>query len=206
MYIKCPSCNTNFVISASQIGAGGRRVKCSKCSHAWHVNLSLEHLKEELAYARDYGVFSAGGFGTKNLPAVIPVKVPIYLYVLPFILISLISFLLLACFYDQIDLLKELEVNKHIKVDEVYVDSVKNHKIAVHYKIVNTSSDPHVVPLIRIRLLNDENEALKEHFVNNKVLLEGKSKIDVRTEFTNVPKDAKKFDITLGNRLDFLIH
>lgn len=38
MILQCPACETRFLVDASLIPADGRKVKCSRCQHVWHVN------------------------------------------------------------------------------------------------------------------------------------------------------------------------
>lgn len=35
MILTCPNCQTQFSLSATALGAKGRKVKCSRCSHSW---------------------------------------------------------------------------------------------------------------------------------------------------------------------------
>ena len=41
MKIQCNSCTKTYLVSSEQIGAFGRKVKCTNCNHIWH-----EHLEE----------------------------------------------------------------------------------------------------------------------------------------------------------------
>ncbi|WP_374698791.1 MJ0042-type zinc finger domain-containing protein [Wolbachia endosymbiont (group B) of Limnophora tigrina] len=41
MKIQCNSCTKTYLASSEQIGAFGRKVKCTNCNHTWH-----EYLKE----------------------------------------------------------------------------------------------------------------------------------------------------------------
>lgn len=47
MIIKCPSCEASFTVPRKALPAGGRRVKCSKCSHIWVVKPVIEDTDEE---------------------------------------------------------------------------------------------------------------------------------------------------------------
>lgn len=37
MLIICPNCSNSYLIRASEIGAGGRLVRCNNCQQSWHV-------------------------------------------------------------------------------------------------------------------------------------------------------------------------
>ena len=77
MYIACPECDTKFVVTPQQIGKHGRKVKCSKCSHVWHQNLEDNIRIEPVLTAPE--AFTPLGNGV-NLPALLPVKIPPYLF------------------------------------------------------------------------------------------------------------------------------
>ena len=89
MYISCPKCDTNFTVLPEQIGNFGRKVKCSKCGHIWHQKLT-----SDLELKDSYNIIpnlQRNNFGNGvNLPALLPIKIPKYLYITPFILISTI--------------------------------------------------------------------------------------------------------------------
>ena len=37
MILTCPNCETQFSVPDQAIGPSGRKVRCSKCTHVWHV-------------------------------------------------------------------------------------------------------------------------------------------------------------------------
>ncbi len=37
MYLRCPSCDTQFQIADGAVGAEGRNVKCGRCQHRWQA-------------------------------------------------------------------------------------------------------------------------------------------------------------------------
>ncbi len=47
MIIHCPECNARYNLTAAQIGADGRTVRCVKCSHKWFQKPIEEEKKEE---------------------------------------------------------------------------------------------------------------------------------------------------------------
>ena len=87
MYIACPECDTKFVVTPEQIGKHGRKVKCSKCSHVWHQKLE-DNIRIEPVLTVPEAVIPLGN--GINLPALLPVKIPPYLFVMPVLMIGLI--------------------------------------------------------------------------------------------------------------------
>jgi predicted Zn finger-like uncharacterized protein len=37
MILTCPACSTRYLVAATALGGGGRRVRCAKCQHLWHA-------------------------------------------------------------------------------------------------------------------------------------------------------------------------
>ena len=51
MIVVCPQCKTRYLVDPRALGAGGRRVRCAKCSHTWHHQPPPEALAELEAVA-----------------------------------------------------------------------------------------------------------------------------------------------------------
>ncbi len=205
MYIACPRCDTKFIVSEEQIGAYGRKVKCSKCSNIWHQTLK-DHLKLEPVIASSL-VPPAPQFGAGvNLPALLPVKIAGYLYIFPLALISLIIFLAILIFPQRFGINPAQSFNG-LSIQDVQVQNYKEqHKIIISYKVVNSTKHEVTMPLIRVRVFDKNNRVVKSHIANqNNVNLAPKQYISIKTEFNSMPPSTEQVDITLGNKLDFVI-
>jgi predicted Zn finger-like uncharacterized protein len=208
MYISCPKCNTRFVVLPDQIGQFGRKVRCSKCSHIWHqrpIITNPNQVKLEPIVSSQVASTQSVPTGPGiNLPALLPVKIPFYLLILPAILISLITFFSILLFQDKFwskDYLSD------ISIKDVQVHHYKEvGKIVVNYKIVNSSDIGKSIPLIRVRLLDSNHLPLKSHVVDQTSLqLAPKQYVSIKTEFVAAPDVAEEVDVTIGNNLDFIL-
>ena len=135
MYIACPECDTRFVVTPEQIGTHGRKVKCSKCSHIWHQRLD-NHLRIEPVLEPVTLVATPLGKGV-NLPALLPIKIPAYLYGLPVLLIGMIVFMTITLFQDSFGLHSILN-DKELSIRDLQITNNKElGKIIVNYKVLN---------------------------------------------------------------------
>lgn len=213
MYIKCPSCSTSFVVTPIQIGPKGRRVRCSKCNHGWFVDALEEKLPDNIAEPSSIipdrvSGGSAGGFlPGVNLPALLPINIPFYLYAIPTILTVLIIFGCVVLFQDKLSFLGFAGTSEDLSVHDINIDyNRKDGDITASYKIVNSAQKFVPVPLIRIRLLDKDHRALKTHITSNpNVDLAPKQYVGIRTNFADAPPNVEFIDISLGNRLDFIL-
>ncbi|MFK8040568.1 MAG: zinc-ribbon domain-containing protein [Rickettsiaceae bacterium] len=212
MYISCPKCSANFVVTVQQIGKLGRKVKCSKCHHVWHqmpiegttIEAHQDHIEiPKNISPNDYKFTPSNGL---NLPAILPIKIPKYLYYLPFILIALIMMLSIMLFKENFGISHILSREK-FNIRDVQVDYSKNlNKIIVTYKVVNISDNKAKMPLVRIRLFDKNHKIIKTHIANQtSAVLSGKQFVTIKTEFDSMSDDAQEADITLGNKLDFIL-
>ena len=67
MIITCPECETRYGVDAAAIGASGRTVRCSRCSHSW-VEKQPDNLPPPMASTRLETSRRSRPAGT-NLPA-----------------------------------------------------------------------------------------------------------------------------------------
>lgn len=207
MYIACPKCDTNFVVSPEQIGPYGRKVRCSRCTNIWHQkprgHIRLEPVvSASSANANRHIQFAAG----VNLPALLPIKIPTYLYGLPVLLIISIIILSAMLFQNAFGI-KSYDTMKAYSIKDVHVENIKEAgKINISYKIVNSSNNERFIPLVRIRLLDADNRVLKSHVDDQShITLAPKQYVGIKTEFISPVTKAQKIDIMLGNKLDFIL-
>jgi predicted Zn finger-like uncharacterized protein len=210
MYIACPECDTKFVVTPEQIGTHGRKVKCSKCSHVWHQK-PANHVKiaptvtATAQTMQNQAVMTPLGNGI-NLPALLPIRIPVYLYTMPALLLSMIIFMLITLFPSSMNLNSILD-NREISIKDVQIDNHKDmQKIVVSYKVLNSAAGETRMPLVRVRLFDKNNRVLKSHIVDHSNIdLLPKQYVQIKTEFVPAPAGTESIDIMLGNKLDFIL-
>jgi predicted Zn finger-like uncharacterized protein len=182
MYIFCPNCRTNFVISNDLIGPEGKKVRCSKCQHVWY---------------QKYKQF--------NLPAVIPNSKFRFDYLGAF-LVFLAAIFLVFLLYVHTLKIDNYATQKSFNIDIITTEYVEDEdKTVLHYKILNNSDDTKAVPSIKISLLGSENQLIDSHILENKVSLEPQQYIYIKTEFKGLSHPVEKFGITLGSKPSFIL-
>jgi len=163
MYIACPKCDTKFVVTPEQIGKEGRKVKCSKCSHVWHYKLA-DQLRIEPIITQPIAATPLGN--GINLPALLPIKIQPYLYVMPVVMIGLIIFMLIMVFPTSLGINTLLNSN-NLSIKDVQVQNQKDlDKITISYKIYNSASTIVKMPLVRIRFF-DKNGKIVESKIDD---------------------------------------
>lgn len=204
MYITCSKCSTDFVVSDTEIGPYGRKVKCSKCQNIWHQNpkdpIRLEPSISKPLYNANKNLSSEAGI---NLPAIIPV--PTYSSWITFVFSILIIILSIILFQNILGISPCNNSNAY-KIEDLKVGMNEDlQKVSVSYKITNYSDKKLNVPLMRVQLLDNKNHVLKSYIINKKKFsLAPKQYIDINTEFASFP-ETKNVSITLGNVLDFIL-
>jgi predicted Zn finger-like uncharacterized protein len=203
MYISCPECDTRFVVNSEQIGTHGRKVKCSKCAHIWHQRLD-KHLKIE-PVLESLSLVSTPLMKGVNLPALLPIKIPLYLYGLPVFLIGMIIFMTITLFQDSFELHSVLN-DKDLSIRDLQITNNKElGKIIVNYKVLNSSTNNIKMPLVRIRLFDKNNRVINSRIDNHSdINLSPSQNISISTEIP-VPPSTENIDIMLGNKLDFIL-
>lgn len=204
MYIACPKCETKFVVTPEQIGTHGRKVKCSKCSNIWHQKLE-NNIRIEPTLTSSAIEPTPIGNGV-NLPALLPIKIPPFLYGLPILLISMIIFLVTTIFSHTFGLHSILD-NPNLSIHDLQITNNKElGKIMVSYKVLNSSDKNIKMPLVRIRLFDKNNRVIKSKIDDySKIELSPAQNVNINTEFVPAPFDTKNIDIMLGNKLDFIL-
>ena len=202
MYIVCPECDTKFVVTPEQIGKHGRKVKCSKCFHVWYKKLDEDtHIEPALT-----APIAATKLGNGvNLPALRPVKAPPYIYMMPVVMIGLIIFMLVMLFPDNLGF--ELLLNSNdLSIEDVQIVNQKDvDKITVSYKVHNTSLKDVKMPLVRIRLFDENNKVLKSLTDYHTNIISPNQFIQIKTEFVPAPPLTHNIDIMMGNEVDFIL-
>jgi predicted Zn finger-like uncharacterized protein len=203
MYIACPECDTKFVVTPEQIGKHGRKVKCSKCAHIWHQKLE-DNIRIEPVLTVPEAVIPLGN--GINLPALLPIKIPPYLFVMPVLMIGLIIFMLAMLFPNKLGADSLLNSNE-VSIKSMQIVNEKDiDKITVNYKVHNASLKDVKMPLVRIRLFDKNNRVLKSRIDDRtNIDMSPDQLIQVKIEFVPAPPSVDSIDIMIGNKIDFLL-
>ncbi|MFY9589415.1 MJ0042-type zinc finger domain-containing protein [Rickettsia endosymbiont of Halotydeus destructor] len=206
MYINCPGCHTKFIVLNEQIGINGRKVKCSKCREVWYQKLDCKITK-----LTDFGKIEENFESIKNevyinpgsLPVLLPSKPPSYSF-FPLLWISFIIFSLIILLEDNCRFLFKYN---ELKIENILIRDIKDtNKIKVSCKIVNPLNYQISIPLIRVRIIDKDRKVLASYVVDKmNINISAKQKLNIEMEVDNMPYSAKYLDITLGNKLDFLL-
>lgn len=203
MYIACPECDTKFVVTAEQIGAQGRKVKCSKCGNVWHQKLE-NNLRIEPSITPVTIEATPLGNGV-NLPALVPIKISPFLYGMPVILIGMIIFMSINLFPNVFRMSSILN-NENLSIKDLQITNDKElNKITVAYKVLNSGKKTVKMPLVRIRLFDKNNRVIKTLIDDRSMTMTPSQNISLKAEFIPAPANTENIEIMLGNKLDFFL-
>ena len=121
------------------------------------------------------------------------------------VLFAIIFFLLLLIITTAI-LTKYPTQNPQLSIEKVVITG-NNCNICVKYAILNKSSSAKRFPLIKIKLIDQNDDVIKSYITNGlKSQIGSQERVYIQTKFTDVTKKVVRVDITLGNILDVLIN
>lgn len=201
MYISCPKCGTKFSVDATKIGNKGKKVRCSKCSHVWHQDQENKLRVSPLLTTNN----SEASDKKINLPALLPVKNTSNNYLNTLMAIGMIVLTLLILFHEKLGINKSFG-NGKLAIKDIEVNKIEKDKIKVSYKIYNLSQEDQNIPLIRIRVLDENNNILKSKITyHKKIRIPPNQFIRASKEFLVNGKSAENIDIMIGNKLDFML-
>jgi predicted Zn finger-like uncharacterized protein len=203
MYITCPKCSTSFVVSAEQIGPGGRRVRCSKCKHTWRAKLPAVYkppvldLKVDVAKAPESGI---------HLPVLSPVvkrkKPGSLLYTAFAALILSVAVIFVVKRVDFSDVMPPNHEN--LKISEVTVYHLPPAKIVARYRVENHSSKATAMPHFRIRLYDKAHKLLENRRISvSKTSLEPNQSLNLRIPLQGVSSNVHSIDVSPSRWWDF---
>lgn len=214
MIITCTNCKTSFVAPDTAIGTSGRNVKCSKCQNIWFVTLPPKPRAE----INNFTIPSTQALqGSFNLPTVSDNNIGWYLYMLPMLLGLMLITVYILLFPNEIFKFTNSDFIcqkfaicdtsgikfKNIKLEEVHQGATK--VTVLSYGIINENQVVKHMPIIRIRLLNKENQVIKSHIaLSPQVLLKPLYSHFVKTRFDDIPDNIENIELSIGNRLELL--
>jgi predicted Zn finger-like uncharacterized protein len=196
MYISCPNCATKFTIKTQQIGLG-RHVRCSKCGYAWHFQQNSN--STDISVADKVTAVKK----TNHLPALIPDKKSnkILLFLILFSSLALLTLTL-----QKFEYFRHLwHYNKELKIERIVILKNESNNLIVRYTIKHDNFVPFALPLMRIRLLDENFKVIDTHISNtisDATIHDGS--VDIETEFFDAPLETYYVDVTIGGYFDFI--
>ncbi|MDX1923779.1 MAG: zinc-ribbon domain-containing protein [Rickettsiaceae bacterium] len=210
MIISCPKCNSGFFVLPAQIGTTGRRVKCSKCKNIWHATITTDTIPKEDVIAQKPILNNV--ITGSNLPTIIPVTIPTFLYLLPVMFCFLISgtvWILYPEFSQRIGICGAMCSSKDMRVENVIYEYDKvTNKLKVEYSIVNRSNHKQKSPLVQVKVVDKHDVKLKSIIANpneqRDIFIPPNKSIKAQAEFTSLSPESKYLEISLGSNMKFL--
>ncbi len=204
MYITCPNCQTRFIVTSNQIGINGRRVKCSKCSHLWYQKLDYNTSKLN-DFKDKVNTETIKNHYNTNVPVILPYIPTKKKYnIFPILWTSFIIFCLVILLIDSFKFLGKYD---QLKIEEINLG--KSHHIGgmkIFYKLSNQSDYLISDPIIKVRVMDSNTQALDEYVSITKLQtkIPAKQAIYLEMNIEGIPVTAKYIDIAIGNRLGLL--
>lgn len=212
MYISCLNCQTKFIVLDNQIGINGRRVKCSKCRHIWYQKLDYntsklsDFDKDKVEAIKTPIKNGYNNHFSANVPVILPYISPKRKYnVFPLLWTSFIIFCLAILLLDRFKVLSKYD---QLKIEEIKLGtSHREGVIKMFYKLSNNSDYLISNPLIKVKAMDGNNRALDEYIsiTKLKAKIPPKQNTYVEMEIRGLPVTAKYIDVTIGNKIAFLL-
>ena len=214
MIVICPKCSSKFVVKADMIGAKGRKVRCSKCKEQWLQSPDKKALQElkKLNIAKTPNKASPMKKGA-NVPSIQREKTSI-LKIASFSLATII--LLFAISFANIIALQDKypsyynaifgENSKGLAFYDIKINKIdlENHRdIFILGKVVNESSKIKDMPKVRLAIFDKNNEAIQDIiFELQDEKINPNQAIEFQNKISNIPFEAEKIAIDLGNSVE----
>ena len=206
MIISCPSCRAGFFVSPEQIGATGRRVKCSKCKDIWYATLPQENfLPQNILAQRIDHIEDVPG---SNLPAIIPIKISKILFITPACLVILIFstiWMFFPSLTSRMGMCGSICVPSGIRIENIYHEYNKlSQTVLLEYNIVNRSTEKQRIPSVELKLFDKAGTLLRKAYTeSDNIEIEPNASIKGKATFDSVSSNAQKVTIALGSKLKF---
>jgi len=208
MIISCQNCKAAFIVAAEQIGATGRKVKCSKCQNMWYATVPADVLYNE-QLATEHLSAPPHNLSYTNLPVVISTKISKTLFFAPlFMLILIVAtfFVFYPNLMNKFGLCKYVCEPYNVRIQDISYEFDSSHKkIMIEYSIANNTLAKARLPLIEVKLIDSSNNILQKTYIeNNDIWLDPDGSVKAKTEFDNISPHSKFVRIALGSKIKFL--
>lgn len=196
MLISCPNCKSTFAVPANAIGANGRKLKCSKCTHIWH--------QVPAQFDKKLNSFLETEFKeSNNLPATIKPKFrPLFAASLAvlMLLVAVVQIIKSPQSMGEMVGVQNLEGLRfnNMKVTSELVDNAID--IYVSGEIINVSDKKIKIPPVKLAIYSKGGRVM----ANNQLLLQKKylepfEVFPIKPEITRVSGNARNLELSFEN-------
>jgi predicted Zn finger-like uncharacterized protein len=209
MILQCKNCNARYLVPDQAIGASGRTVRCARCSHTWFEQPPArkdEALPDFDKIIGDINATPKPIHKGSNLPAPVEsrnIGMKVFLASLLMLVAVVGLFITMPSLFTQ-------EASKGLVLADVEMKrlaSEEENLVEISGNIMNSGENPHLVPNIRIMLLDGENNPLQswEFSSNGQTLPKGGLMPFSSGELNVKFSIAKRFVIDLGTPLELAL-
>lgn len=218
MIVTCEKCETKFNVPDDKIGAKGRKVRCSSCSHVWHVSLPTSELpKPEVPQPQEAASqrIKAETKTVKTTAKVVEDKKPfvstslLKIAASILILLNFGAFVLFnkeiigqTAFYDMVGQYdtKAVEIENH---EIIATPQPNGTNLQISWVVKNTSSKQAKMPVVRFRLLDDKLELVGEKInARENVKMAAGQELKFKDNLIHKTKVARYFTVEIGNETE----
>lgn len=207
MILQCKNCNARYLVPDNAIGAGGRTVRCARCSHSW-----FEAAPASSGNVPDFDTIIGNINATpkpipagSNLPAHIgstTAGLRAAAAIFAILVVALGLFMTMPKMFG-------IFASKGLVLTDIKIDKRQDEKsniVEISGNIFNVTDKPHKVPNIRVMLVDNGNNPLQTwEFTSNGETLDAGKTIPFSTGELNVKFTiAKRFVVDLGTPLELL--
>lgn len=220
MILQCEACNARFLLPDAAVPPEGRRVRCGKCKHEWHVASAQPQpvaapaapapATPDIDALMREGKVEAPAPKKEESPVLKPIgrSAPVLPVAVPgWMMASAVAMMLLLIGFSLVLFKPEwlgYYPSTDLSVTEVTLRKGEKDAYVLSGRIVNKSDYVAPVPQLHIKLVDEKGVVVKEWtHTSRKYLLQPRQHVEfVMENLDTGGAAAKEFQLDLGNALE----
>ena len=216
MIIACENCKAKYLVTPSSLGVQGRSVKCAKCNNTWFAKPDLEEIiKIEKTINESKPALKAENF---KLPVIAKKRVPIFLKVIPVILLLLImvsSSIFFPEFVSKVPVFRDFYVKlgafstEGLSLQDIAIrkiETISGKNLLIRGAVYNASNKNKQIPHIRLIFYTKEEETLKIIEVPLQVgFIKAGENYELSYTISPLSERAEFIKLEFGNKLELFL-